>query len=63
MVDETVKRLGGLHVGINNAGINKNNAAEDTPEEEWVQTFDINTKGALAAACRHTRCDVKPMDC
>lgn len=47
MVDETIQQLGGLHIAINNAGINKNNAAEDTPEEEWDATFDINTKGVF----------------
>lgn len=47
MVEETVAQLGGLHIAINNAGINKNNAAEDTPIEEWEQTFDINTKGVF----------------
>ena len=47
MVQETVSSLGGLHIAINNAGINKNNAAEDTPVEEWDQTFAINTKGVF----------------
>lgn len=47
MVEETVAQLGGLHVAINNAGVNKNNAAEDTPAEEWDLTFNINTKGVF----------------
>jgi NAD(P)-dependent dehydrogenase (short-subunit alcohol dehydrogenase family) len=47
MVKETIEKLGGLHIAINNAGINKNNAAEDTPVEEWEQTFDVNTKGVF----------------
>lgn len=47
MVSETVEQLGGLHIAINNAGVNKNNAAEDTPVEEWDETFAINTKGVF----------------
>ena len=47
MVQEVVKQLGGLHIAINNAGINKNAAAEDTTEEDWDMTFDVNTKGVF----------------
>ena len=42
-----VKQLGGLHIAINNAGINKNAAAEDTTEEDWDMTFNVNTKGVF----------------
>ena len=45
MVAETVAALGGLDIAVNNAGVNKNNAAEDTPESEWDLTFNVNTKG------------------
>lgn len=45
MVAETVAALGGLDIAVNNAGVNKNNAAEDTPEHEWDLTFNVNTKG------------------
>ena len=40
-----VSELGGLDIAVNNAGINFNNAAEDTPESEWDMTFNLNTKG------------------
>ena len=40
-----VSELGGLDIAVNNAGINFNNAAEDTPEGEWDMTFNLNTKG------------------
>ena len=42
-----VEQLGGLHIAINNAGINKNAAAEDTTEEDWDMTFNVNTKGVF----------------
>jgi NAD(P)-dependent dehydrogenase (short-subunit alcohol dehydrogenase family) len=29
------------------AGINRNSAAEDTPEGEWDATFAVNTKGVF----------------
>lgn len=45
MVAETVAALGDLDIAVNNAGVNKNNAAEDTPESEWDLTFSVNTKG------------------
>lgn len=45
MVDTVVERLGSLDIAVNNAGVNFNNAAEDTPEKEWDLTFNLNTKG------------------
>ena len=45
MVDTVVSELGGLDIAVNNAGINFNNAAENTPEGEWDMTFNLNTKG------------------
>ena len=45
MVDTVVAELGGLDIAVNNAGINFNNAAEDTAEGEWDMTFNLNTKG------------------
>ena len=55
MVEEVVKGLGGLHIAINNAGINKNAAGEDTPEEDWRATFNVNTTGVFLCCqvCAH----------
>jgi NAD(P)-dependent dehydrogenase (short-subunit alcohol dehydrogenase family) len=47
MVSATVSGLGRLDIAINNAGINCNSAAEDTPENEWDMTFAVNTKGVF----------------
>jgi len=45
MVETVIEQLGGLHIAVNNAGINKNAAAEDTTEADWDATFGVNTKG------------------
>jgi NAD(P)-dependent dehydrogenase (short-subunit alcohol dehydrogenase family) len=45
MVSSTIERFGGLQIAINNAGINFNSAAEDTPISEWDATFDLNLRG------------------
>ena len=42
-----MSQLGGLHIAINNAGINFNSDAESTPEEQWDKTFNVNTKGVF----------------
>lgn len=51
MVEVVVRRWGGLQIAFNNAGINKNAAAEDTTEEEWNDTFDVNLRGVFLC-CR-----------
>lgn len=45
MVAATIDRFGGLQVAVNNAGINFNSAAEDTPIQQWDATFDLNLRG------------------
>ena len=62
MVQEVVKQLGGLHIAINNAGINKNAAAEDTTEEDWDMTFDVNTKGVFLC-CQVSNLQVVSCSC
>lgn len=47
MVTTVVKRWGQLHIAVNNAGINKNAAAEDTSVNDWDLTFDLNTRGVF----------------
>ena len=55
MVDSAVEQLGGLHIAVNNAGINRNAAAEDTSEADWDATFGVNTKG-LFLCCQVGTC-------
>lgn len=47
MVASVVKQLGRLDIAINNAGMNKNHAAEDCSASDWDQTFELNTKGVF----------------
>ena len=39
--------LGGLHIAVNNAGINKNASGEDCPEDDWRATLEVNTTGVF----------------
>lgn len=54
-VDDTVSAFGGLDVAVNNAGINLNSAAEETPIEEWDRIFAINTRGVFLACQAEAR--------
>ena len=52
MVDETVARFGTIEVLVNNAGGAKGfNAFEESSDQEWLDTFDLN----LFSAVRLTR--------
>lgn len=51
MVRETVAALGGLDVAVNNAGVNRNSAAEDTPLPEWDEVFALNLR-AVFSCCQ-----------
>jgi NAD(P)-dependent dehydrogenase (short-subunit alcohol dehydrogenase family) len=47
MIADVVSRFGRLDIAVNNAGINFNSAAEDTPLEVWDQTFSVNTRAVF----------------
>lgn len=56
VVDETVAKLGGLHILINNAGIIRRADAVDFTEEDWDAVVDTNLKSVFflcQAAGRH----------
>jgi NAD(P)-dependent dehydrogenase (short-subunit alcohol dehydrogenase family) len=46
-VQEVSNRFGGLQIAFNNAGINRNSAAEDTSLLEWDETFAVNLRGVF----------------
>lgn len=47
MVSETVEQCGGLHILVNNAGINIRKPAQDLSLEEWRQVLDTNLTSAF----------------
>lgn len=51
-VHDTLAAFGGLQIAVNNAGINLNAPAEDTPADQWDRIFAINTRGVFLA-CQH----------
>lgn len=42
-----MSELGGLDIAINNAGVNRNHAAEECSEEDWDLTFNLNTRAVF----------------
>jgi NAD(P)-dependent dehydrogenase (short-subunit alcohol dehydrogenase family) len=47
MVVEVTAAFEGLDIALNNAGINLNSAAEETPVEDWDMTFAVNLRGVF----------------
>jgi len=50
MVQDTVERLGALHILVNNAGINIRKAPQDYTLEEWKLVLDTNLTSAFVAS-------------
>lgn len=46
-VDDVARRRGGVHVLVNNAGIQLNRAALDLSDEEWGRVLSVNLDGAF----------------
>jgi NAD(P)-dependent dehydrogenase (short-subunit alcohol dehydrogenase family) len=44
LLDQTVKRFGGLNFLLNNAGVLHIGNAEQITEEQWDQTFNVNVR-------------------
>jgi NAD(P)-dependent dehydrogenase (short-subunit alcohol dehydrogenase family) len=50
LIKTIVKRMGGIDVVVNNAGIQRYGTATTTSENEWDEVLDINLKGAFLMA-------------
>ncbi len=46
-IAEVVKRSGRIDIVVNNAGIEKYNAAGEVPSEEWDEIIGVNLKGSF----------------
>ena len=44
VVAQTVEALGGLHILVNNAGMNIRKKAHEVSEEEWDRVVDLNLR-------------------
>ena len=47
LVEETVKRFGGIDIVVNSAGVRTNGSITDITEADWDRTMDANLKGAF----------------
>ncbi|MGC8491001.1 MAG: SDR family NAD(P)-dependent oxidoreductase [Syntrophobacteraceae bacterium] len=47
MVKETVEKLGGLHIAVNNAGVISIKPVEELTEEDWDFVNNVNVKGVF----------------
>lgn len=54
-VSDTVSTFDGLHIAVNNAGINLNSAAEETTVHEWDRVFALNTRSVFLACQAEAR--------
>lgn len=57
MIDRAVKELGGIHILVNNAGINADNLTVRLSEEDWDRVVDTDLKGAFLT----TKTALRPM--
>ena len=45
LIANTLRKFGGIHILVNNAGVLLPGTAESHSEDDWTQTFDINVRG------------------
>ena len=49
-VEETVARLGGVDIGVCNAGLNVRKTSLEVTEDDWDRVLDVNLKGVFFSA-------------
>lgn len=61
IVNETVEHLGGLHILVNNAGMNIRTKALDVSEEDWDRVVDLDLKSVffMTQAAGKVMCEQK----
>ncbi len=47
LIDEAVRRLGGIDIVVNSGGVRTNGSITEITEEDWDRTLDVNLKGAF----------------
>lgn len=52
VIATTVKEFGGLHILVNNAGIEFHESVLEAKPETWERTIGVNLKGAYFLSCR-----------
>jgi meso-butanediol dehydrogenase / (S,S)-butanediol dehydrogenase / diacetyl reductase len=50
LIDETVKRFGGLDIVVNSAGVRTNGSITEITEEQWDRTIGVNLKGVFVVS-------------
>ena len=50
LIEETVKRFGGIDIVVNSGGVRTNGSITDITEEDWDRTLDANLKGAFVVS-------------
>jgi meso-butanediol dehydrogenase / (S,S)-butanediol dehydrogenase / diacetyl reductase len=50
IMEEGVKRFGGLDIVVNSAGVRTNGSITEITEEQWDRTIDVNLKGVFVVS-------------
>jgi NAD(P)-dependent dehydrogenase (short-subunit alcohol dehydrogenase family) len=50
VMEEGVKRFGGLDIVVNSAGVRTNGSITEITEEQWDRTIDVNLKGVFVVS-------------
>jgi len=50
LVDEGVKRFGGIDIVVNSAGVRTNGSITEITEAQWDRTLDVNLKGVFVVS-------------